>query len=177
MTNFKGMDRLTKKVEKFFAELGFSEIECFMSNEFAYYSDSEEVSYSIFEDSLSDEGYIKYLHSTYDEIPPCSMFTFSLLHELGHHITLPTIKKSKRLKVRKAKKALNRKIRRTAKTAEDIVNFQIVYCKLLDERIATRKAVEILKSNYKIVKKYDKIFNKEVNLFYKNNNLSELFSA
>lgn len=178
MAELIGVEKLNKVIKGFFDSLGYDEIEVFMSNEFAYYQDDEEVSYTIIEDTDCDKGYQVYLSERFTEVPKISAFVFSLLHELGHHITLPLIKsKKQRLKVKKTKKIFERQCAKAAKSPEDYVNWQVRYCKLFDERIATEKAVQILLQNYKLITKYEKKIYKALAEFYKNNNLEAIFSA
>lgn len=172
-TEFVGVDKLTKKIENFYKALGYDEVSCFMSHEFAYY-DSEEISYTILEDELTDKGYANYLSERFDYVPKCSVFMFSLLHELGHHITLPLIKKQKMLKIRKTKRIFERHCAKAAKSPEQIVAWQVRYCKLYDERIATAKAVDILIQNYELVKKHETIIQKALKNFYQENNIFEI---
>ena len=84
----KGLDKLNDCVENFIFQLGYDEITCFLYTDFGYYDDSKEIAYSIFEAEDSSEGFVKFIQDNYYRLPKCSLFTMSLLHELGHYLTL-----------------------------------------------------------------------------------------
>lgn len=154
---------LDNLINTFFEDLGFDEVECFMSYDFAYYNTTKEVSYTLFEMPLSDYGFRLYLEKTYPEIELCSMFTFSLLHELGHYLTWENMSKKKRLKSKKDKK----RVEKTREYSEqDKIDKQIAYCGVYEERIATNKAVYLLNNNRELIKSFEKEFFKTVHNYY-----------
>lgn len=150
-------------IDKFFENLGFDEVECFMDLDFAYYDTTKEVSYTLFELPLCDYGFKKYLMNTYPNIELCSMFTFSLLHELGHYVTWSGISRKNRLKSKKDKKRVERI---KTYTDSDIINKQIAYCGVYEERIATREAVRILENNREVIKDFEKEFFDTLHKYY-----------
>ena len=155
-------DNITEIIEELYSQLGFS-ISCFNSTDFAYYPTTEEISYTLFELPFSNDGYKQFLQKYYNFNIPCSMFTFSLLHELGHYVTLHTVSKKQKRRIKKAKKYMSKKI---CKTYNDSVMLQIVYCKLYDERIATEQAMSFINNNYSLIMKYDELIMKEIYSFY-----------
>ena len=56
-------------------------------------------------------------------------------------------------------------------TDEQMIAKQIRYCKLYEEAIATKKAVEILIANYDYILEFEKTWFKAVMNFYKENGL------
>lgn len=169
MATLKGVEKINRMFSSFMETLGYPEIECFLANDFAYYENTEEISYSIFSNEILDDAFIDYLHNTYGKLPEISFFTFSFLHELGHHITLPCIKKKVRRKIKKQKQIMERK---NYTSDKDMYNLQMAYCKLLDERMATKEAVKILFENVNLIQAFDKKFAKEMHKFFKENNIS-----
>ena len=163
-----GEERLTAFIEKFFAELGFDEIECFLDNDFAYYGNTQEISYTLFSYEYSDAGFQKYLEQTFDYIPECLIMTFSLLHELGHYINKTRTKKEFLV----YKKWANKLHKKRARTREEIIQKQIDYCSLKHEAVATKTAVRILINNYPFIKNWEMKLKKELTLFYEKNDIT-----
>jgi len=164
-----GIDELNEIMEQFFIELGYDEIECCLETDFCYYLGTDEIAYSLVSMENADKGFKKFLENTYENIPPCSLFVISLLHELGHHITLPLYSK----KIKKEwsiKKSLVES--KKADTDEEKIQKQIEYCNLPEEKIATDKAIEILLENYKFIHSYEKTIFKAIKNFYKKNNIT-----
>lgn len=148
---FKYEEKLSSFIESFFYSLGYS-IPCFLDSDFAYYPTTQEISYSLIESHLLDLAYKQFCKSHFNFEIPCLMFTFSLLHELGHYITLSGINKNRIRKIRKAKKYIT-KIK--CDTADDIIRVQLSYCNLLDEKLATTEAVRIIRQNPELIKQFD----------------------
>ena len=165
----KGVEKLNKVFEQFFADLGYDEIECKISTEFAYYHANNLITYSLLEMPLLDIGFRNYLKKTYPCMPECSMMVFSLLHELGHHLTMDNINKKKWLKCKKAKKIVEK---RKCYTNHDVIQKQFDYCKLFDEAQATKKAVYILIENYDYIIDFEEIWYNAVMNFYAENNIT-----
>lgn len=161
-----GVEKLDAIITSFFEMLGYSEIICFLDAEFAYYHTTKEIGYSLFEMPLYDIGFKTYLKKRYPNMKECSMFIFSLLHELGHYLTWDSISKKDKLKAKKMKKRLEK---RREFTAQDTIQKQIEYCNLADERIATAKAVEILEKNYDTIINFEEIWFNAVMDFYTEN--------
>lgn len=142
----KLMEKLNDCVDDFFNELGYGEITSSLEDEFAYYPETEEITYTLFDIAYFDLGFQKYIQTNYPNCPTISIFTLSLLHELGHHITRDSLNPVEWLYSSFEKKAFHSK---KANNMEDAIAMQMKYCNLYDERIATRKAIEILEENYK----------------------------
>lgn len=166
MNELKGVEKLNNIITGFFEMLGYDEITCFMSTEFAYYNTTNEISYSLFEMPLCDIGFKTYLRNHYPNMQECSMFIFSLLHELGHYLTWNSISKREKLKAKKMKKRIGRK---REYTAQDVIQKQVEYCALYIERIATAKGVEVLEENYDIIVNFEEVWFNAVMEFYTEN--------
>ena len=162
----RGEKKLTLFIEKFYKNLGYDEIECFLDADFAYYQTTNEISYSLLTMPVNDAAFSEYLKEKYPDAPQINMFVFSLLHELGHYLTLPLISKKKRRKWRKKKKMLEKT---RIYSDSDKYNLQLAYCNLPDERIATQKAVELLINNYDYVKQFEANVMKKIFEFYEKN--------
>lgn len=170
LEELKGIEELNKTIEQFFIGLGYPEIECELDIEFAYYYEIETITYSLFENPYSDAGFKLYIEEHFNDVPKCSLFLLSLLHELGHHLTIPLFTKKQIRKYKKLKKRVENK---KVNTPKEIVDLQIKYCCLPQESKATKKAIELLKKNYKFVKNFEQIWNNAVLNFYKINNITE----
>lgn len=101
------------------------------------------------------KGYTKFFKKRYGKVPSCSMFTFSLLHELGHAITENDLNETYEMRSFEAKKRLSTKLE---KKEISLVNAQARYCELYVEKIANDVAIELIEKNYDLVMKYDKNF-------------------
>jgi hypothetical protein len=97
-------------------------------------------------------GYVDFFKKNYNKVPYCTMFTFSLLHELGHCLTLPEANENYCFRSFKAKQRISEKVDNQKITLRQA---QYYYCGLYVERIANDKAVEILNNNYEIIKSFD----------------------
>ena len=161
-----GIEEMNEFFENFFFELGYEGIECFLAPEFAYYVGTNEISYSLIENSISDKAFSEYLSIKYPDAPQISMFVFSFLHELGHYLTLPSISKKKWRKWHKKKKMLEKTV---VNSDTDLFNLQLAYCNLPDERIATQKAIELLIENYEYLKQFETRALKIIHNFYEKN--------
>lgn len=164
----KGEERLNKFFERFFEDLGYPEVECFLDSDFAYYNTTNEIGYTLYTYPYSDEGFQKYLEMTFDYVPECLIITLSLLHELGHYINKCHTKKQ----FLHYKKWANKLHKQKARTREELINKQIKYCGLKDEAIATKTAVRLLINNYTFIQEWEKKCKHELELFYKKNNLT-----
>ena len=169
-TTLKGEEKLNKIFNQFFVELGYPEIETELTNEFCYYYGQDKITYTLLEMPLSDIGFKNYLKKTYPTMPECSMFIFSLLHELGHHVTMPLFFGSKKWRVCKKRKSIVERMKDT--TEEQEIKKQEKYCALYDEAIATKEAVKILIENYDYIVKFEKVWYNAVIDFYKENGVT-----
>lgn len=167
----KEVEKLNTICENFFAGLGYDEIECKLDTDFAYYHGSDLITYTLIELPFAEIGLKGYLEKNYPFMPKCSMFIFSLLHELGHYLTVDKIKRKKWLHCQKTKKILDRKVQ---KIYDDniMIEKQMFYCTIYDERIATKKAVNLLIENYDFIIEYEKVLNNAICDFYRKNNIT-----
>lgn len=168
MMELKGVDELNEVFEQFFVELGYPEIECDIDTDFAYYYGTDEITYSLFSMEEADEGFMRYVNLNYPQMPSCSLFVLSLLHELGHHITMPKYNKADHRKW-EIEKAKIENIK--ANTPKERIEKQIAYCGLFEEKIATAEAIKILIANYDYIHNFEKVWYKAVMNFYKKNNV------
>lgn len=151
--------RINELIEKFFKRLGYGELEAFYADEFAFYPLTEEISYTLCDNVWSDLGFSKYVRKNFPKCPECSLFTISLLHEVGHYVTKDTLNRKKFKESRARKKAIEKiKVNSVSKA----IKVQLYYCSLYDERIATAAAVKILKKNYKLVLDFEYALRKVV---------------
>ena len=155
MTTIKG---ITQSIYYLYRQLGVTGIKVKCTNDFCYwgYDDHQFIEYSLKEMEkeilLGYQDYFKKYHPDFAQYP-CSFFTFSLLHELGHALTIPNANETYMDRSRKAKRNLSHKNMSLRKK-------QARYCELYIERIANEKAIELIKDNYEIIQKFEKRFEK-----------------
>lgn len=164
----KGLDKLNDCVENFIFQLGYDGVTCFLYTDFGYYDDSKEIAYSIFETEDSSEGFVKFIQDNYYRLPKCSLFTISLLHELGHYLTLEKFSEKEReeYKVTIEKYSILPK-----DTREIIIEKQMKYSALPIEKAATDVAVDILRTYKNIVSEFEIEFIETLHEFYVLNNV------
>lgn len=174
MAELIGVELLNERIEYFLADLGYNNICCDLDIEFSYIYErktSPKITYSFFSEPITDRGFKKYLEDTFgSSIPYCSIFTISLLHELGHHITIPRLSKKRLEKAIKEKERLENNYKGT--TDRELSELQYNYCKLYIERIATKKAIQIIRNNREKIEDFEKDFFNAVERFYKINNIT-----
>lgn len=161
MTTMRG---LTQAIYYFYRQLGVTDVKVKCSTEFChwYYKDEEE-SQSYIEYTLRAPkedvilGYGDYMAKYHPEMKDYSLnfFTFSLLHELGHHLTIFTANPASLAKSRKAIRNLSQKNMTPRK-------IQARYCELYVEKLANEKAIELIKNNYEIIQNFEKRLEKLV---------------
>lgn len=76
---------LDKHIAKYCKKFGIENVFC--DKEFAYYSEKEAISYTIF-CYTTDETFINAVNEKYNVDITNFSFIFSLLHEIGHHMTI-----------------------------------------------------------------------------------------
>lgn len=138
-------------INTFFKKIGCGELDVFMGDEWAYYSNTKEISYVLWDHSYSDIGFMNYVKKNY-KCPTVSIFTLSLMHEVGHYLTIDNLDPIKFYKAHLKKKKIGKT---TVNNIEAAIKIQTYYCNLYDEKIATAKAIELIKKNYKSVLRFE----------------------
>ena len=87
---YKGIRKLNNAVSAILAPFGISKARYNDTDGYMYYPTSHKVDFKIIEDYIGDEYFIDFLKDTFDYAVPNS-FIISLLHEVGHHYTLPNL--------------------------------------------------------------------------------------
>lgn len=168
MQKIKGEELLNEFLEDFIFQLGYDEITCFLNTDFCYYNSTKEIGYSLFESDTSGIGFIRFIRNNYTHIPPCSLFTFSLLHELGHYLTLDKFsqKEKYRYLIDSEKFAIE-----DNDTDEQKIEKQIKYSSLPIEKAATDMAMDILKTYKDLIADFEKELKLRILDFYLLNNV------
>lgn len=161
----KGVEKLDNFITSFVKKLGY-DINCTLDTDFFYYPVSKRIGYSLFTMELADKGFKEYIKINYPNLPTCSIFTFSILHELGHFLTYDLLSEIEICLCLDEKERLNN---REITTEEDTIQKQIDYCSIYDEMIATKTATAILINSYDIVADFDNHFIEKVSEFYAEN--------
>jgi len=84
MTKVRGLRKLNKAVTIQLQPFGIEKAECLDS--YAYYRDSNRITFKLTEDTLEDRWFTEFVKERFNynvKYP----FIFSLLHEVGHHMT------------------------------------------------------------------------------------------
>lgn len=140
---------LEKLVEKFID----NDCEVFLDKEFCYYDD-EIISISLSEDpevNISWKEYLKKYH--HFNLTVENVFIMSILHELGHHYTLPYFSDAQWEKEDKMKSKIEEKI-----TKENAHACRIKYFQMPTEKAATAWAIEYYNANREKMKNWNHRF-------------------
>ena len=155
----KQIDKITIRLEKLFNDMGMYELYACADDCFSYGEDTDNmptVFYSIISDDIDnicDKLYAEFYKQETGKNLPISNYTFSILHEIGHHKTIKQF------------------------TGYDIIGYQIDCCKLAEKRkrkeitieeeqslymrlpieeIATKTACKLVQENIKLLKEFEK---------------------
>ena len=163
---FDAEEKFNTLIEKFFETIGFS-VDCSIGLNFAYYPLSKEITYPLIDNTPKEanDAYKVFCKKqfNFDIDTYCNIFTFSLLHELGHYITFDTISKKKMRKIRKAKKYMSNYV---CRKQSDFFDKQYVYCSLLDEKLATQTAINLILENQELIIAFENILSDMFTEFY-----------
>lgn len=134
----KKTDRLDNTITKYVRKFGVRR--AFSGKEFCFYDNINVITYSVFHNQL-DAQWAEYINQKYDcDIKPF-YFIFSLLHEVGHYKTLPTIPKD----VIEEELFIRANLLDKIETQEEMNE---VYTNLPSERAANEWAIAYLEKNY-----------------------------
>jgi len=161
MAELKGVKKLDKKVSKFTEKFGCT---AEMGSEFCYWKGEDLINYSLLVGLASDGLWREYVLKNFNYKIE-NIFMFSLLHEIGHHLTMDNFSKKMRnaeaKKVEKIEEKLN-------ESDSEIVfrNSNLEYFDLPMERVATKWAVNFSKKHRRFLKRFWKSFQKDLYAFY-----------
>ena len=80
----KGTKKLTAQMDSFLRPFG---VKSLLGKDFAYYPVTEQVQFTIVMEERADRVFAQFIAETF-QYKVKDMFLFSLLHEVGHHLTL-----------------------------------------------------------------------------------------
>lgn len=157
----KEIDKITIRIEKLFNDLHMPELYACADKCFSYGNDINDIPtvfYSIIEeneelenicDRLFSDFYIQHTH----ENLPISQYTFSILHEVGHHRTMKLFTKGDIQKYRYDCMLLMRK---QIAGQISIEEEQKRYMYLPIEYEATKEACKLVQENLQLLKDFEK---------------------
>ena len=138
--NTKKLDRL---VQNFVRKVSTDKsLKAFLDTDFNYYYYSKKVGYSILVSERMDSLFLEYafLHGLKVD---CGIFALSLLHEVGHHMTIEGIDQSTY--------DFCQEVKETLTDSDEDAN---VYFDLEDERLATKWAIDYINTHVKEVEDF-----------------------
>lgn len=150
--NTKQMDRV---INKFFKTVGANDLAARMGTDFCYYYYENVVDYSIIVSERMDRMFMDFAKSIGLKVE-CGVFILSLLHEVGHHMTIDEIDDDVYKYCEDVKANLT-------DSDEDVMT----YFNLPDEKIATEWAIDYINNNFEIVKVFSSHFQKVLLNFIK----------
>lgn len=132
-----------------------------ISTDFSCYPNTNEIFIAVLASQNAVDGFIDNLYTRTD-IRDISVFTWSLLHEVGHCETWYLLNKRTEHHCNNIKRKINR----------GSINPEIYYT-LTDERIATDWAIRFVEQNHDYIKKFDRQIQRKLDNFYKEINLED----
>ena len=163
MKKMKGVRKLEKKVNKFLAPFGVKSV---LGDEFAYYCVSELVQFSIEQVEKNDAEYIKFIKNEFNYDVP-SMFLFSFLHEVGHHMTMDDFEEEELENDEMQKFEISEHI-----NEENYSEYSLKYFHCPTEIVANEWAVEYFKNHEAEIMRKGKEMLKAFQHFYKVNGVT-----
>lgn len=157
----KGIKKLNAHMNKFLSPFG---LKCTFGSDFAYWTESELIQYTIFLHQDSDVYFSDFIKKEFD-FSVTDIFLVSLLHEVGHYYTIDDFEEDELLEDEYAKAGLTRNPLITEKER----NFR--YFNLPVEYAATEWAIDFLRDNPSIYHQWG-IMLEHFRHFYKKNNIS-----
>lgn len=135
--------------------------------DFCYWTADEEIEYAVVVPEEDNRLFQNFIDNIFNPDVKLPTFVWSILHELGHHMTMDEISAEGF--------AYSEFIKRSIELDENgdkEKNFTI-YASLPDEYAATKWAVEYANANFERVKKFWEDFREELMRFYEVNDIKE----
>ena len=168
MNKVKGIEKLTEILQKFVKKFG-CDIE--VGEEFSYYYDDALINYSLIIPVFSDKVWKEYVLKTFN-YKIKNIFMFSLLHEIGHHMTYDLYTEKDCKKEDETIKKIEKALACSTSYATD-KNLNLAYFNLPMEKTATKWAVRYYKTHSLEMELLWRKFKRELKKFYKINGLKD----
>lgn len=165
----KGVGALETTMTKLLKGFGISSVE--LATEYAYYHISESITFQITH-SLVDSWFDDFVTKSF-HIEDYDSFVFSLLHEVGHHMTMDSIPEEIQDKVDKKKDWIEKVINFKHMPRFIVRKLEYTYFNLYDEVKATKWAVWYYRNHKDEVSKLIRKANFALMQFYKVNGVTE----
>lgn len=168
MKKVRGIENLTEILQKFVKKFG-CDIE--MGAEFCYHYDDSLIEYSLILPTFSDKVWKEYVLKTFNYKIE-NIFMFSLLHEIGHHMTYDFYTEKECNTENKYIEKIEKELARSTSNAKD-KRLNLEYFNLPMERTATQWAVRYYKKHKIEMNLLWRKFKRELKNFYKINGLKD----
>ena len=148
---------LDKKINNYCKKFGIDKIFC--DKEFSYYPETDRISYTIIQYTI-DDIIIQLINEKYNvDIEPF-YFIFSLLHEIGHHMTIDELTEEERENDLICRQMVIPYI-------EDEIGQGKAYINLTAEDLATSWAIDYIRNHLEECARTQDRFIKIINHYYK----------
>lgn len=154
---------LNKEVNKFLRQF---EVDAQLGTNFNYYYSLGRIEYSIFAASEADKTFMNHFNKLSNGRIVCDIFLASLLHEVGHHLTLDSFSEEEELKYHNIVMDLQSKLD-FAETEEEREQIGVEYMSLPIEMAATEWAIDYMINNAEEVGKAWKKIQRAIKRFRK----------
>ena len=154
---------LNKEVNKFLKQF---EVDARLGTNFSYYYSLGRIEYTIFAASAADKAFMNHFNKLSNGRIVCDVFLASLLHEVGHHLTLDSFSEEEELENYDRVMDLQAKID-FAETEAEEEQIRIEYMSLPVEMAATKWAIDYMLNNAEEVGKAWKKIQRAIKRFRK----------
>lgn len=163
MAKIKGIKKLNKAITAQVKPFGISK--AFVSDTYAYYYDKNKISFKLTEGTAEDKWFLEFVEKRFDL--KTDSFLLSILHEIGHSQTCDDINDKTYNFCMKEKDRICEEM--TTANAKKSKKLEFQYFNLPDEILATKWAVDWIKTHPKKSKKLYKACIKALIDFYEKN--------
>lgn len=169
MAKLKGRKKLNKAITELVKPFGISKAK--LGTEFAYYFNDEHIEFQMTCDDWTDKVFDEFLLEYFGFVNPYP-FVISILHEIGHHVTLEDLTENEIYLSDWVKERIPERLQK-AKDIDDKKQIEFEYFTLPDEIAATTWAIDYFRQNREECDKMYKKACKALCKFYKKNGVTE----
>ena len=161
----KGLNGLNNSITYIVNKYTQAEVNCYFSNEFAFYNTDDEVHFTLVETDRTARTFCNFVNRMGGECNDSwDSFTYSILHEIGHYYTLDDMNDTV-YKLSHFIQTIVEKMYRKTKCEK----IYCIYYYLPHEKIATEYAINF---NKRLFNRMKKELKREIIKFYEKNGLT-----
>lgn len=169
MEKLKGVNKLNRAIAAELAPFGITAVKL-VARDYAYYDDDCSIEYCLVDGTTEDKLFTEFIEDRFD-YKVKNIWMISILHEIGHHYTMPDISDEIFDFCNSEKDRIAAAL--ATATAAESKKLEFQYFNLPDEIMATQWAVHYAKTHPHSIKKIWDNIAKAMNKFYFENGVTE----